>query len=98
MERSRETAGLLCWRRGADRRDDPAFVGSSASSPRLQPGGWKWLVTAHRRRPEFLLEEQSLPRESLYWRRRFAASAMGSDRSGQQDPSQRYADRLGRTL
>src|SRR5215472_15836986 len=97
MERSRKTAGLLCWRPGADRRD-PAFVGSAASSPRLQPGGRKWLVTAYGWRPEFLLEKQPLPHESLYWRRRFRAPAMGSDRSGQQDPGQRHTDRVGRAI
>src|SRR5215469_1500793 len=98
MERSRKTAGLLCWQRGAYRRDDPAFVGSAASPPRLQPGGRKWLVTAYGWRPEFLLEKQSLPHQSLYRRRRLQAPAMGGDRSGQQDPGQRHTDRMGRAL
>ena len=46
------------------------------------------LVALDRWRPEILLEEQSVPDQGLHGRRRFAAPAVGDDRSGRQDGCQ----------
>ena len=98
LEQCCQAGGLFHRQRGADRREDPAFLGLSAAASRRHLGRWQWLVPFDRRRPAILLEEQSVSDQSLYGRRRLAAPAMGHDRSGRQDGRQCHQDRLGQPL
>ena len=90
--------GYFTGQRGTDRREDSPLLGVPASASRRHGGRWQRLVPLDRWRSEILLEEQSLPDQSLHRRGRFAASAMGHDRSGRQGGRQCHQDRLGRPL
>ncbi len=94
----RGQAGRLFYRQRRTRRTHSALLGVSAAASRRNGGRRQRLVAADRREFAIVLEEQSVPHQSLHGRRRFAAPAVGHDRSGRQSGYQRDQDRVGRSL
>src|SRR6202044_2259911 len=76
VEQCGPAGGLLHWQRGADRREDTPLLGLPAAPSRRNRGRRQRLVPFDRRRPDILLEKQSLPDQSLYRRGGLAAPAM----------------------
>src|SRR5579884_2800597 len=97
VEQYRKAGGLLRWRRRTGGRNSQ-LLGLSSAASRIQPWGWQRLVTSHRRRRAFLLEEQSLSDEGVHGRRRLASSTVGHDRPRHENRSQCDSHRLGRSL
>ena len=98
VEQRRKAGRLFRRQRRAHSGNDSQLVGLPAAASRLQPRRRQRMVAPHRRRSQFLLEKQSVPDQSLHRRRRLAASAVGDDRSRQQDRRQRHPHRLGQSL
>ena len=88
---------LFRWRRNAHGIHS-SFVWISAASCRIFAARRARLLASYRRRRQHLLEEQSLPDESLYERGRHTASSVGCCGPRKPAGGQRHSDRLGGSL
>src|SRR5579864_3305626 len=89
---------LFHWRSKSEERDDSALVRLFSPASWIHSQRWhgvRRIFPARRWRPLYVLEEQSLPRAEIHWRRRLSASAVGRYRPWQQAERERDSRCLG---